>query len=369
MWLHVPGISCRSATATAEQSSHSDPWHQYEPWLVLSGTATQRPFSWNGWARRAWIRALSGMTLPPSTVDRGVDAWISSLPVSPAPISHRRGVGPELTVSTGSGPSASRSSARWDRLSSCWKTSPDLFGSEDLPESSVILPTSGSMRNGVCSERPTLVPLTNVTAGGLWPTARAHDGASGVTAHSSPDFRPTLKQAATTMWPTPVAADCKGDGPSNRDRAIPPLRSMVSLWSTPRATQIPESVESYEARMRRSTTANRVRKDGGVPKPPLDVQVKMWGTPRAVDAFKGTDPTHGNGGQTGLKQQLASRLAATTTTDGEIGSPRADLNPFFVAALMGLPWDWLTHSTSEVTASCRNALHTPGDNYSTVAGG
>jgi hypothetical protein len=85
----------------------------------------------------------------------------------------------------------------------------------------------------------------------------------------------------------------------------------------------------------------------------------MWGTPRAADAAKGSDPPHGNGGQTGLKQQLASHLAAVTTTDGKRGSPQADLNPFFVAALMGLPWDWLTLSTSEVTDSCRAALQKP----------
>jgi hypothetical protein len=30
-----------------------------------------------------------------------------------------------------------------------------------------------------------------------------------------------------------------------------------------------------------------------------------------------------------------------------------DLNPFFVAELMGLPADWLTPSTSEVTDWCR----------------
>lgn len=59
----------------------------------------------------------------------------------------------------------------------------------------------------------------------------------------------------------------------------------------------------------------------------------------------------------------------TITTDGPDGSPRADLNPFFVAALMGLPLDWLTLSTSAVTASCLRQLHTPSDSYLTAAGG
>lgn len=41
------------------------------------------------------------------------------------------------------------------------------------------------------------------------------------------------------------------------------------------------------------------------------------------------------------------------TETGPTGSQRVDLNPFFVAELMGLPADWLTPSTSEVTDWCR----------------
>ena len=101
----------------------------------------------------------------------------------------------------------------------------------------------------------------------------------------------------------------------------------------------------------------------------LTVQTKMWGTPRAADAFKGTDPPHGTGGQTGLKQQLHSHLAATTKTDGVRTSPPGDLNPFFVASLMGLPPDWLTHSTSAVTALCHKQRMKQSANYSHVSVG
>jgi hypothetical protein len=46
-----------------------------------------------------------------------------------------------------------------------------------------------------------------------------------------------------------------------------------------------------------------------------------------------------------------SRRHQTTPTDGNDGPPKADLNPRFVAALMGVPWDWLTPSTSVETDS------------------
>ena len=42
-------------------------------------------------------------------------------------------------------------------------------------------------------------------------------------------------------------------------------------------------------------------------------------------------------------------LAQTTQPDGKPGQPKADLNPQFVAALMGVPKDWLTPYTSEET--------------------
>ena len=88
----------------------------------------------------------------------------------------------------------------------------------------------------------------------------------------------------------------------------------------------------------------------------------MWATPRASEAHRGTDPKHGTGGESLRQQTGTSGLrSVVTTTDGDNGSPKVDLNPFFVATLMGLPMDWLTLSTSEVTDWCRKQLHTPSD--------
>ena len=82
---------------------------------------------------------------------------------------------------------------------------------------------------------------------------------------------------------------------------------------------------------------------------------------------KATDSKSASPGDTRRKDP--GLRAVTITTDGPDGSPRADLNPFFVAALMGLPLDWLTLSTSAVTASCLRQLRTPSDSYLTAAGG
>ena len=81
---------------------------------------------------------------------------------------------------------------------------------------------------------------------------------------------------------------------------------------------------------------------------------------------RGSDPDRGpGGGSKGLKHQAEGfRLDPTTPSDGNDGSPKADLNPRFVAALMGVPWDWLTPSTSAATDSSPLALVKHSDNFS-----
>ena len=96
-------------------------------------------------------------------------------------------------MSDGSGQTLPGSLLTWDRATSSWRTSPDLFGTASHT-SSPTLPTSGSMRNGVVSARPPLVPLTSVDVSGYG-----------------------------QLWPTPTAWDAKAPGPSQVDRDTPGL--------------------------------------------------------------------------------------------------------------------------------------------------
>lgn len=73
-------------------------------------------------------------------------------------------------------------------------------------------------------------------------------------------------------------------------------------------------------------------------------------------AYRGTDPDRTNDraeSPTYKSVALAWDGPPDPTETGPTGSQRVDLNPFFVAELMGLPADWLTPSTSEVTDWCR----------------
>jgi hypothetical protein len=82
-------------------------------------------------------------------------------------------------ASTESGPA---SGVRWRELfkrydpdTSSWRTHRCLFD-EALPESSVILPRWGMMRDGALSERLTLALRTSGNVSGLWPTPCASEG-------------------------------------------------------------------------------------------------------------------------------------------------------------------------------------------------
>ena len=280
---------------------------------MLSGTPTRRPFSWRGWAKRDWIKLLFGTISKPLMAQRGVDEWISSLPVSPASRSRRPAASEGLTMNVGSGPTLPGSSATWNPDTCSWKTSQGLFVL-DYPKFSTILPGSGSMRNGVCSPQPPLALLTSVNGSGSWHTPTTTHGVGG---GFNSRGEPTLPSQAK-MWPTPQAGDYVGDSTADRARNSPPLPSVAAMWPTPRA----------------SMNENRTGKHA---------------------------PSHGvTHGKTLAGE--ASHRAPTTEPDGTDGSPKVDLNPFFVATLMGLPMDWLTHSISEVMASCRNAPRTPGGN-------
>jgi len=75
---------------------------------------------------------------------------------------------------------------------------------------------------------------------------------------------------------------------------------------------------------------------------------------RMVDAESGSTARVTRGVRATLTS-IASRHLPMTPTDGPNGPPRADLNPAFVEALMGLPPGWLTASISAETDSSPNA--------------
>ena len=212
-WLYVPG-------SEASNSDSRSPSPDTEPWLTLSGKASQRPLSWRGWKTRPWIRRLSGLTSPPSTLEHGVASWIASLRASRASRSAAPASSKGSKTTAGSGRSSSASFGMFNPDGSFSKTCLDLFATDSDP-SSVDWPRSGSMRNGVCSARTTLEPRTSANGSGCSPDA----------------------------------------------------------WTTPTVWEQNESPESFEARRQRNLAKGYNGNGQGVP---LDQQTKTWPTPRAI---------------------------------------------------------------------------------------
>lgn len=269
----------------------------------------------------------------------------------------------------GSGQTSAGSSLTWDPDGCCWKTSRSLFDM-DYPKSSTTLPNSGSMRNGDCTPRPPLVHHIDDDASGSWPTPTGMDSrSSGGNPNTTGSHGVTLTDATvrSAMWGTPLARDIWGTPESNLaakanmtsgPRTQPTsLTVQAKIWPTPNAA---DSERTSETMMRGNPT--------------LLGAGRQWPTPRASDGGGGSDPprTNDRAGSPTFKavaNEWPGLLGPTTPTDGNDGSQRADLNPSFVAALMGLPWDWLTPSTSAATDSSPNAQQKPGHNSSDAQAG
>lgn len=227
-----------------------------------------------------------GMTYAPLTDDHGAELLTWYLEASRARTSARQVKEPALMVpALAFGGKCTELSMRYDRNSHSWKTHLCLWD-EDLPESSVILPKSGTMRNGLCWERTTWEPRTSVNASGylVWigtPTAPGKK--------RSEKFREGNKlpnpHEFVEMFPSPTAS-CGGKE-SNR-KTGKKLITVVSQFPTPRTKGMCGGTGSFQ-------------------------KMKSLETQGIISSEERRQMTAGNGGQ---------------------------LNPTWVEWLMGWPLEW-----------------------------
>lgn|GEM_PF-2328991 len=141
-------------------------YSESEPSAPLNSNPT--PQAYCSPARMTAYSRLSryGMTYAPLTDDRGAALLTWYREAFRARTFQPQEKAPALTApAPGSGGKCTELSMRYDRNSHSWKTHLCLW-EEDLPESSVILPKSGTMRNGLCWERTTWEPHTSGNASG-----------------------------------------------------------------------------------------------------------------------------------------------------------------------------------------------------------
>lgn len=280
-----------------------------------------RPASWLvWWKQHAWMRRLSGLTLPPSTLDHGAALWIASLRDCPA----NRTASPE----NGGGLAIPEASVRaMDRSSTSFASSKSVappWSSSRTSQLSLLeslSATDANIRGAISEEnyqswvtrsktrsssrRTTLARRISANASGSWPTSRAEDSESCGNHGAAPDAlnavamnwpTPTIgesKDAArqttqtgvmhdgTTLtdaarsWPTPMGAEAHSR-PQTFGRGNQNTASAAEKWNTPDATLAPRrsGVE------RKANGATYSRND-----PTFSEQAESWNTARAAERW------------------------------------------------------------------------------------
>ena len=213
VWLFVPGLEDSNWDSIS-------PSPNIELFVTASGKPSLRPLSWRGWQTRPWIRLLSGTTLPPSTADRGVASFISSLRATPA--------------SPGAMPASERDTKTsgsclmtLPELSERW--SPSLYSlkmlQEQLTFDSIAKPSSKAWATELRRDYSQRLKWGRRTGGSesfCWRTPQGQEpqinpdkltGEDGHRKYNKETGR--LAQYSVTQqaanWPTPASRDVKGD--------------------------------------------------------------------------------------------------------------------------------------------------------------
>ena len=269
---------------------------------LLSGMHTHGTCWLLGKTTDAFKPSLSGMTFRPLTADHGKALLMWCLEVSRAKTLAPLEKAPVLVESEAVCGSTWRElSVKYDPTTHSWKTHQCLW-EEDLPSSSLTLPSWGMMLSGVLWERITPAHLTNETESGLLP--------NGVNSFHTPN---------TTGL----------DGWSNSRKA---LKKRQEIWPTPRA----------------GNPGSRPNGKGGKI---LAEEVKksvMWATPCAGD-YRSPNLNPCKNGQ---KIEPASGHALPAQVGGQ-------LNPTWVEWLMGWPLGW-TDCAASATDKFRQWLNSHG---------
>ena len=337
-------------------------YSESEPSAPLNSNPT--PQAYCSPARMTAYSRLSryGMTYAPLTDDRGAALLTWYREAFRARTFQPREKAPALTApAPGSGGKCTELSMRYDRNSHSWKTHLCLWA-EDLPESSVILPKSGTMRNGLCWERTTWEPRTSGNASGylhMIPTPTACNAPNKGSHSRGPK---SLMDVASTgwmpgmMWPTPRAGKTGAETPESwlaryaaGKVSTPPLGLAVK-FATPQARDFRTGESNRWDNPRRSRNLNdqiakfptpmsRDWKDSGSSQgnrksPNLGTIASMYPTPR----------TKGMCGGTGSFRKMKDLEAKGIITPDERRQMTAgsggQLNPTWVEWLMGWPLEW-----------------------------
>ena len=242
-WHYLPELVADFSVADCSAGERSVP---------LNSTSTAEKSCFGGKETVCSTCARSGTTCEPSTADRGVASWMSSLPVSRASRSRVPGdSGPQPTNAI-CGRRRSESFVRWSRSGACWKTCLPLFPPDTWPLFSGTWPRAGSMQSGTCYPRPESERHISASGSGLLatPTATANQ------------LCPSMqKWPSCRLWPTPLSHET-GNRKTKYKQGGTPLSLAVNTWPTPLARDWKNSHVSQATLEKNSRPLNEVVSQG-----------------------------------------------------------------------------------------------------------
>ena len=397
-WLYVPAPA---GSTWPFKSPNPDT----ELYVTLSGKPQRRPLSWRGWKTRPYIRRLSGTMLAPSMADRGVDAFISSLPAIRASRTRQQEKGSVQLMTAGLSTKCYGLSKKCGLFVSSVKTSRGTR-TDNLPLSSRHWKEWAIALRQEYSQRQKLARATSANDCSSWPTARANHAEK-------------RGNVAALSWSTPNApnggrstahATMKGRTAYHNGKKVQVgLESQVKNWPTPKTItgganskrsersaggpDLQEAVKGWPtlaARDYRTPNAKPYAERGGASKGEQlpNYVAHNWTTPAATDGERGGKLTPNMSG-TSLTQQVNShsvpldqmtdhgatylgwtleerqRFLDTLSTNQVYSELKTVLNPLFVEWLMGWPigltdfdcavtgfTQWLVRSRTELSTLC-----------------
>jgi hypothetical protein len=268
------------------------------------------PRHWSrAWQRVTFLKLLSGLTLPPSTVEAGAASWIASLRATRASPTASPESEPAPPTIASLSTRCFASSTKAGRFVSSAKTSLGTPTGNSPPLSDHWKQWATALRQE-SSARPKLAPATAATDCSSWPTPRTITGGPETAQRKQELGR--LESGGGDLQSAALAAN----------------------WSTPRAS------DGEKGGPNMSFGA------GGTP---LPTQAAAWPTPAARDGKGANSAEHVTTTGTGRRHlgQLPNFVEhcfsppAPATQDGPKSSPvRRVLNPRFVEWLMGWPIGW-----------------------------
>lgn len=218
-----------------------------------------RPCLWHDRTMEPSRLSRFGMTCERLMDDRGAVLLMSFAAGSRARTSAQQETVTALTASApASGAKWPESSVRYDLATSSWKTAHCLW-EEDLPWSSVTLPTWGMTRSGSVYRHPTSERPISGTGAGLWQTIVADDSADRAKGKWNSRGEPKLSAQVLhpEYWPTPTVCgnyNRKGASATSGDG----LATAVAQRTWPTATATATASKGWSPNHNRAMTEDRL---------------------------------------------------------------------------------------------------------------